>query len=57
MLTRKEMIGSWAGLPVAWKDNGLTFDQEAYRANVQRVCRAGARGIYTAYDRIQGLVA
>ena len=47
MLTRKEMIGPWAGLPVAWKDNGRTFDEDAYRANVERCCRAGAFGVYT----------
>ena len=48
MLTRKEMIGPWAGLPVAWKDDGRTFDEDAYRANVVRCSRAGVPGIYTA---------
>lgn len=46
MLTRREMIGPWAGLPVAWKDD-LSFDEEAYRGNVERVCRAGVPGVYT----------
>ena len=48
MLTRKEMIGPWAGLPVAWKDEGRSFDEDAYRANVERCSRAGVPGIYTA---------
>ncbi|MFH0964761.1 MAG: dihydrodipicolinate synthase family protein [Planctomycetota bacterium] len=47
MLTRKEMIGPWAGLPVAWKDDGRSFDEVAYRANVERTCRAGVPGVYT----------
>ena len=48
MLTRKEMTGPWAGLPVAWKDNGRTFDEDVYRANVDRCCKAGIPGVYTA---------
>ena len=48
MLTRREMVGPWAGLPVAWKDNGLTFDEEVYRADVARTCQAGVPGVYTA---------
>jgi len=48
LLTRKEMIGPWAGLPVAWKDNGRTFDEDAYRANIERCCKAGVPGVYTA---------
>jgi len=46
MLTRAELIGPWAGLPVAWKED-LTFDEEAYRADVRRTCRAGVPGVYT----------
>ena len=42
------MIGPWAGLPVAWKDNGRTFDEDVYRANVDRCCKAGIPGVYTA---------
>ncbi len=48
MLTRKELIGPWAGLPVAWKDNGRTFDEEAYRSDLERTCKAGVPGAYTA---------
>ena len=33
MLTRKEMIGPWAGLPVAWDEN-MMFDESGYRADV-----------------------
>ena len=47
MLTRKEMIGPWAGLPVAWNEN-LMFDEDVYRADVQRSCQAGVPGVYTA---------
>ena len=47
MLSREEMIGPWAGLPVAWNED-LRFDQQAYRADVERVCKAGVRGVYTA---------
>ena len=47
MLTRKEMIGPWAGMPVAWDEN-LMFDESVYRADVARVCRAGVPGVYTA---------
>lgn len=47
MLTRKEMIGPWAGLPVAWNAN-LMFDEDVYRANVERTCKAGVPGVYTA---------
>lgn len=46
MLSRNEMIGPWAGLPVAW-DKDLQFDEEMYRANVERTCKAGVPGIYT----------
>ena len=47
MLTRKEMIGPWAGLPVAWDEN-LMFDEDRYRADVERTCKAGVPGVYTA---------
>lgn len=47
MLTRKEMIGPWAGMPVAWDDN-LMFDEDGYRADVERACKAGVPGVYTA---------
>jgi len=47
MLSRTEMIGPWAGLPVAWNES-LMFDEAAYRADVERTCRAGVPGVYTA---------
>ncbi len=46
MLTRDNLIGSWAGLPVAWTTDD-TFDEKAYRADVQRCCEVGMPGIYT----------
>jgi len=45
-LTRKNMTGPWAGLPITWKDND-TFDEKAYRHNVARTCAAGVPGVYT----------
>lgn len=47
MLTRKEMIGPWAGLPVAWNED-LSFDEQSYRTDVARTCNAGVPGVYTA---------
>ncbi len=46
MLTHKEMTGPWAGLPVAWDEN-LMFDEDAYRADLERTCQAGVPGVYT----------
>ena len=46
-LTRDEMVGPWAGMPVAWNEN-MKFDEEVYRANIERICRAGVPGVYTA---------
>lgn len=41
------MIGAWAGLPVAWDEN-LMFDEQVYRPDVERICKAGVPGVYTA---------
>jgi len=41
------MVGPWAGVPVAW-DEDLMFDEDAYRADVARLCKAGVPGVYTA---------
>lgn len=46
MLTRQQFKGPWAGLPVAWKDDG-TFDEGTYRGDVARCCAAGVPGVYT----------
>lgn len=46
MLSRHQMTGPWAGLPVAWRDD-LSFDEDAYRANVAKCCRARMPGVYT----------
>ena len=45
-LTRQNMIGPWAGLPIAWNDDD-TFNEKAYRQNVERCCAAGMPGVYT----------
>ena len=47
MLTRDTFTGPWAGLPVAWTDDDH-FDEETYRGDVARCCRAGVPGVYTA---------
>ena len=47
MISKEELTGSWAGLPVVWKDN-FSFDEENYRENVRRTCKAKVPGIYTA---------
>ena len=47
MLSRADMVGSWAGLPVPW-DANLELDEQLYRENLGRTCAAGAPGIYTA---------
>lgn len=47
MLTRDKLVGSWAGLPVAWRED-WSFDETAYREDLERTCRAGAPGVYTA---------
>ncbi len=45
-LTRDTFTGPWAGLPVAWTKEDR-FDEEAYRNDVTRCCRAGIPGVYT----------
>ena len=47
MLTRDDLKGPWAGLPVAWDEN-LNFDEKAYRTDLERACKAGVPGVYTA---------
>ena len=47
MLSRKELVGPWAGLPVAWKED-WSFDEATYRADLERTCKAGVPGVYTA---------
>ena len=47
MLTRDDLKGPWAGMPVAW-DGNLEFDEEAYRTDLERACKAGVPGVYTA---------
>ena len=46
MLTRQTFIGPWAGLPVAWTEND-EFDEDTYRGDVARCCKAGVPGVYT----------
>jgi dihydrodipicolinate synthase/N-acetylneuraminate lyase len=44
-LTRETFVGPWAGLPVAW-DRDDRFDEETYRGDLTRLCRAGVPGVY-----------
>jgi len=45
-LTRENFAGPWAGLPVAWTEDDQ-FDEEMYRGDVARCCRAGVPGVYS----------
>ncbi len=46
MLTRETFTGPWAGLPVAWNQEG-GFDEAIYRGDIRRCCEAGIPGVYT----------
>jgi 4-hydroxy-tetrahydrodipicolinate synthase len=46
VLTRENFRGPWAGLPVAWAENGA-FDEDTYRLGVRRCAQAGIPGVYT----------
>lgn len=46
MLTANQLVGPWAGLPVAWKDDD-NFDEKTYRGDVARCCEAKVPGVYT----------
>jgi len=46
MLKKQQLIGPWAGLPVAWKDD-LSFDETTYRSDVAACCAAHVHGVYT----------
>jgi dihydrodipicolinate synthase/N-acetylneuraminate lyase len=45
-LTRETFVGPWAGLPVAWTEGG-EVDEQTYRSDVARCCRAGVPGVYS----------
>lgn len=45
-LTRETFVGPWAGLPVAWSEEGQ-FDADTFRRDVQACCQAGAPGVYS----------
>jgi len=47
LLTRKDLMGPWAGFPVAWNSRQM-FDEDKYREDLARTCAAGVPGIYTA---------
>lgn len=46
MLAKSQLIGPWAGLPIAWKDDN-TFDEKTYRNDVAKCCAANVPGVYT----------
>lgn len=45
-LNRTNLVGPWAGLPVAWNATGQ-FDETTYRADIARCGAAGVPGVYT----------
>ncbi len=40
------LTGPWAGLVVAWDEHD-EFDEDIYRRDVERCCKAGVPGVYT----------
>lgn len=42
----ERLHGVWAGIPVAWDDR-MELDEDACRADVETMCRAGVHGVYT----------
>lgn len=42
----ERLRGLWAALPVSWTEED-ELDEDAYRENVARICRAGLHGVYT----------
>jgi len=46
MLKKEQMIGPWAGLPIAWKED-YSFDEKTYREDVASCCEARVPGVYT----------
>lgn len=45
-LTSQTLRGIWAALPMSWRADD-SFDEEAYRTNIARLCAASVDGIYT----------
>ncbi len=45
-LTAEAVRGIWAALPLSW-DERYRLDEDVYRANAERICRAGVHGMYT----------
>lgn len=45
-LTAMDLKGVWAGVTMSW-DEDLRLDEEAYRANIERMIHAGVHGVYT----------
>ena len=46
MLKQNQLVGPWAGLPIAWKSDD-SFDEKIYRGDVARCCAAKVPGVYT----------
>lgn len=45
-LTRANLVGPWAGLPLPWTEHD-EIDEQRYRADVARCCAAGMPGVYS----------
>lgn len=46
MLTRQNLGGIWAAVPLEWNEN-YEFDVDTFRENTKRICENGAHAIYT----------
>ena len=44
ILTRDDLVGPWAAPPIPWTEEDQ-FDEETLRADVARICHAGAPGL------------
>jgi dihydrodipicolinate synthase/N-acetylneuraminate lyase len=44
--TTEEVRGIWAALPLSWDEHDR-LDEDVYRANAERIARAGVHGVYT----------
>ncbi len=46
MLTRENLKGIWAAVPLEWDEN-YRFDVETFKENTKRICEHGAHAVYT----------
>ena len=46
MLTRENLHGIWAAVPLEWDEN-YNFNVDIFKENTKRICENGAHAIYT----------